>query len=49
MRVSGTIRTDGVTPEETRMLGGVPRRQPDVALIGEQHNQLPRSGVQPRS
>src|SRR6266498_2006596 len=29
--------------EETGMLGGVPRRQPGVVLIGEQQHRLPRS------
>jgi hypothetical protein len=29
--------------EETRLLGGFPRRQPDVVLTGEQQHRLPRS------
>ncbi len=29
--------------EETGILGGVPRRQPDVVLTGEQQHRLPRS------
>src|SRR5712671_4348092 len=30
--------------EETGILGGVPRRQPDVALTGEQQHRLPELG-----
>jgi hypothetical protein len=29
--------------EETGMLGGIPQRQPDVVLTGEQRHRLPRS------
>jgi hypothetical protein len=29
--------------EETGILGGVPRRQSDVVLTGEQQHRLPRS------